>query len=156
MKQKVFPRNKLKNTQLTRWKNGWLWKDYRQNLSQYWEHQHPITTSHNPWRKEKDNHTYIYYQNHLYCLPEQTKPWGRGRGRKDRGRSPLMLPARGGGGGRVGKNKGELTVMQSITKPAHMIRSSDVLYCHWTVSNTSHKQFLFLISTDIKLFFKVT
>ena len=81
---------------------------------------------------------------------------GEGEGEERPWPFPPDAARTGWEGGRVGKNKGELTVMQSITKPAHMIRSSDVLYCHWTVSNTSHKQFLFLISTDIKLFFKVT
>ena len=29
LKHKVFPRNKIRNTQFTRWINGWLSKDYR-------------------------------------------------------------------------------------------------------------------------------
>ena len=53
------------------------------------------STSHNPWRKEKDNHTYIYYQSHLYCFPEQAKPYQGGG--KTVAVPPLMLPAAGKG-----------------------------------------------------------
>ena len=71
------------------------------------------STSHNPWRKEKDNHTYIYYQSHLYCFPEQAKPY-QGRGKT----VAVPPPDAARGGERVGKNKGELSGLRRANSDA--------------------------------------
>jgi len=85
----------------------------QQNLSQYWEHQYPMnSTSHNPWRKEKDNHTHIYIKIiFIVCRNKQSRIKGEERPRP-------FPPDAARGWERVGKNKGELSGLRRANRDA--------------------------------------